>query len=227
MPSKPVELEVFADIACPWCLVGHTRLARALEAFPPGAVRVRHRAFQLRPELPASGVPARDLYARKFGSWERARATFAAVEAQARADGIALDLGAIETAPNTRLAHRAVALAAEQGAELAALDALLRACLCEGRDVTREAVVIERLRTTGIPDPDALAASLEGGGGERSVDEDARLAAELDVTAVPLFVADRGFGLPGAQPAALLVKLIRHAAGAGVAGPEVNPPARS
>lgn len=218
MASNPVELEVFADIACPWCLVGHRRLARALEAFPPGAVRVRHRAFQLRPDLPAAGVPARELYARRFGSWERARATFAAVEAEARTDGIELDLAAIATAPNTRLAHRAVALAAEQGAEPEALDALLRACLCEGRDVTQAAVVVERLRAAGIPDPDAIAASLERGGGERSVDEDARLAAELDVTAVPLFVADRGFGLPGAQPAALLVKLLRHAAGTSAAG---------
>lgn len=210
MPPPPIELEVFADVACPWCLIGHARLHRALESFEPGAVTVRHRAFELRPELPPEGEPARELYTRKFGSPQAAAATFAHVEREARRDGVEMRLGAIERAPNTRLAHRAIALAGEQGAELPALDALMRAYLCEGLDVGRAEVIVTRLAAAGIGDPDAIEAGLAGDGGEASVEADASLAARLEVTAVPLFVADRGFGLPGAQPPELLVKLLRH-----------------
>lgn len=211
MPPPPIELEVFADVACPWCLIGHARLRRALGSFEPGAVRVRHRAFELRPGLPPEGEPAAELYARKFGSVQRAAATFAHVEQEARREGVEMRIGAIERAPNTRLAHRAVALAAEQGAELDALDALMRAYLCEGLDVGRAEVIVARLEAAGIGDPGAIASGLAGDSGEASVEADAALVARLDVTAVPLFVADRGFGLPGAQPPELLEKLLRHA----------------
>jgi len=230
MPSPPVELEVFADVACPWCLVGHARLRRALGSFGPGAVRVRHRAFELRPDLPPEGEPAAELYARKFGSEQRAAATFARVEREARRDGLELRLGAIERAPNTRLAQRAVALAGEQGAELPALDALMRAYLCEGLDVGRAEVIVARLAAAGVSDPGAIAAGLAGDGGEASVEADTALAARLDVTAVPLFVADRGFGLPGAQPPELLERLLRHAErrrlGEGPASPRLARDAR-
>ena len=60
--GDPLLLDVFADIACPWCFIGHRRLTAARAAWderedvPPLAVR--HRAFQLQPDLPPDGEPA-------------------------------------------------------------------------------------------------------------------------------------------------------------------------
>ena len=48
-----MELEIYADVVCPWCYVGKARLDRALSGF--GEVTVRVRPFQLDPHLPRAG----------------------------------------------------------------------------------------------------------------------------------------------------------------------------
>lgn len=45
----PVQLEVFSDVACPWCREAHEQLLAALGQEEPGSVEVVHRAFELRP----------------------------------------------------------------------------------------------------------------------------------------------------------------------------------
>src|SRR5699024_4144063 len=52
--DRIVDLEVWADIACPWCYIGATRLARALKEFDRSdRVRVQWRAFELNPDAEA------------------------------------------------------------------------------------------------------------------------------------------------------------------------------
>jgi predicted DsbA family dithiol-disulfide isomerase len=210
-PAAPVTLDVFADIACPWCLIGRRRLQRALEAEAPGSVLVRHRAFQLQPDLPPQGEPMRAFFAAKFGSWERAEAMFARVREEGAGEGIAFAFEAMPKAPNTVLAHRAVALAGEQGAQDAALEALYLATFTEGLDITDPAVVTARLARAGVPDPAALRAGLDAGAGLDAVAADLRLASQLGVTAVPLFVADERWAVPGAQAPEVLRGLVDHA----------------
>jgi predicted DsbA family dithiol-disulfide isomerase len=49
-----VELEIWSDIACPWCYVGKRRLEAALAAFEHREdVQVRWRSFELDPDAPA------------------------------------------------------------------------------------------------------------------------------------------------------------------------------
>ncbi len=48
-----VQIEIWSDIACPWCMVGKRRFERALEAFEHrDEVTVAFRAFELDPEAP-------------------------------------------------------------------------------------------------------------------------------------------------------------------------------
>lgn len=207
--ADPLVLDVFADVACPWCFIGRRRLRRALAE--AGPVTVRHRSYQLHPELPPAGAPMAAFAAARWGSPERARRALAAVEREGAAEGIAFAFEAAAKAPNTLLAHRAIALAREQGFEEAALDALFRAHLAEGRDITDAGVVVARLAAAGVRDPAALEAGLATGGGLPAVAADLALAQAWEVAAVPLFVADGRVSLTGAQPPALLAALIAHA----------------
>ena len=53
-----MKIEIYSDIACPWCYIGERRFARALAAFPQAAdVEVVFRPYQLDPALP--GTPLR------------------------------------------------------------------------------------------------------------------------------------------------------------------------
>jgi predicted DsbA family dithiol-disulfide isomerase len=209
--SEPVTLDVLADIACPWCLIGLRRLERALREHPPGTFAVRHRAFELQPQMPERGVPFAEFIAQRFGSVDAAGPIFARVAAEGAKDGIAFEFDATPVAPNTRLAHRAIALARDQGFEQEAVEALFLAYFTEGLDVTDFAVVVERLADAGLPDPPALALRLRAGEGEDSVAEDQSIAAQIGVSGVPLVIAGRRLALHGAQDPAAYSAFLQQA----------------
>jgi predicted DsbA family dithiol-disulfide isomerase len=200
-----VRLDVFADIACPWCLVGHRRLQQALAQEPAGSVEVHWRAFQLAPEIPPEGIPRREYYERKFGA--NADNLHERVNAVGREVGLALDVLKAERAVNTRLAHRAVKLASDRGA---AMDALMSAYLEHGVDVGDAATVAELLERRGLA-PEDLVTRLQSDEAGDEVDQDIALAQTLGLHAVPAFVADAHFALSGAHEPALLRKLIAAA----------------
>jgi predicted DsbA family dithiol-disulfide isomerase len=217
MPSdEPILLDVFADVACPWCYIGHKRLRRALADRDPAApaVAVRHRAFQLQPDMPVDGEPTAEFFARRFGDAETVRGMHDRVQQAPAEDDIAFDFEHMPKAPNTLLAHRAIALAREQDAEDVALAALYAAYFEQARDITQADVIVATLTEAGVPDPDAIAAGLAADGGEQATAADLALGAELEVRGVPLFVGDGRFGLSGAQPVETLEQFFAHVADA-------------
>jgi predicted DsbA family dithiol-disulfide isomerase len=133
------------------------------------------------------------------------------VSAAARLSGITLNFDAMDKAPNTRLAHRAVALARDQDFESGALDALYAAHFTEGLDVTDQGVVVTRLAEAGLPDPGALRAALAAGGGELPVEEDEMIAGQIRVSGVPVVIAGRRIGFQGAQDAAVYAQFLAQA----------------
>ncbi len=78
-----IPLDVFADIACPWCFIGHRRLIAALGDGPGAAFGLRHRAFELQPSMPPRGRPMREYVAERFGSEQDAAERLAGVVAEA------------------------------------------------------------------------------------------------------------------------------------------------
>src|SRR3954471_14649388 len=93
-----MKIEIFADIACPWCFIGKRRLERALLNSTTSA-ELGFRAFQLQPGLPAEGVPAEAFFERKFGSKERVRGIFERVTEAGREEGIDFDFDKQRRAP--------------------------------------------------------------------------------------------------------------------------------
>ncbi|HEY5430121.1 MAG TPA: DsbA family protein, partial [Solirubrobacteraceae bacterium] len=71
-----MEIEIWSDVACPWCYVGKRRFEAALARFEHGdEVRVTWRSFELDPNAPAQRVGDRaEHLASKYGmSLEQAR----------------------------------------------------------------------------------------------------------------------------------------------------------
>jgi predicted DsbA family dithiol-disulfide isomerase len=75
--TPPILIDVYADIACPWCYIGERRLARALAERPELRAERRWRPFQLQPGLPAAGLPWAAFVEQKFGGADRAAQAFA------------------------------------------------------------------------------------------------------------------------------------------------------
>src|SRR3954466_8759341 len=127
MAATAIPVDMWADVSCPWCYIGHHRLKQALAGEPPGSVERRPGAFELQPDLPPEGMATEDFYPRRYGSVEAMREAFERVSDEAARSGLELRFDRMTRAPNTRLAHRLVAIAATHGRAPEALDALFRA----------------------------------------------------------------------------------------------------
>ncbi|PRW56259.1 disulfide bond formation [Chlorella sorokiniana] len=68
MAPPTIRVEVWSDIACPWCWVGWSRLQQALDDLQGQATfDVRWRAFLLDPGFPEAGEHIESFYSRRYG----------------------------------------------------------------------------------------------------------------------------------------------------------------
>jgi predicted DsbA family dithiol-disulfide isomerase len=215
-----MHVEIWSDIACPWCYVGKRRFEQALAQFEGrDEVEVTWRSFELDPDAPPSrDVDGADHLSGKYGvSREEALAMQARMTETAAAEGLEFRFD-IARGGNTFDAHRVLHLAAAHGVQDAAKERIMQAYLCEGELVSDHAVLERLALDVGLP-TDKVRALLEGDRFAAEVREDERTAAAIGIHAVPFFVVDRRIGVSGAHPPAALLELLRQArpAQAGVA----------
>jgi predicted DsbA family dithiol-disulfide isomerase len=207
-----VHVEIWSDIACPWCYIGKRRFEAALAGFEHrDDVTVTWRSFQLDPGAPAErpGELAEHLAGKYGSSVEQARARQAQITELAAGEGLDFRFDRAR-AGNTFDAHRLVHLAAAHGVQDAMQERLMRAYQTEGELMSDPATLARLAAEVGLPaaEVDELLA------GDRFADEvadDARTGAALGVTGVPFFVVDRAFGASGAQSPEVLRGLLEHA----------------
>ncbi|QBJ97067.1 DsbA family oxidoreductase [Rhodococcus sp. ABRD24] len=210
-PSAPVvEIEVWSDIACPWCYIGKHRFAAALAEFPHrDRVSVVWRSYQLAPDTPvgARRTELAALVEQKGMPADQVRQMFAHVANTAAADGLDMDFDTV-IAANTFDAHRLLHLAGEHRNAL--LEALFRAHFTEGRVIDDRAVLVDVAASVGL-DAEEVAAALDGDAAADLVRADIDTARQLQVTGVPFFVANRRLAVSGAQPQDVFAEFLRQA----------------
>jgi len=212
MAVTEIPVDVFADLTCPWCYIGHHRLGEAIAAEPDGAVLVRARAFELDPTWPPEGLAIEDAYPRRFATIEALREELERSTDEAARSGLELRHERVTHIPNTRLAHRAVALATRRGHGRPALMALFAGHFRDGRDIGDLDEVLA-LVADGAPGLDSgeLRAALTAGEGEREVAAEEGVAARMGLTSVPFFLAGRSVALGGVHDTASFTQLIAAA----------------
>lgn len=209
-----LRIDIWSDIACPWCYVGKRHLEQALSKFPEAAsVQVVWHAFELNPSAPREtkeeGSYAERL-AKKYGSSvNEAQSRIDHLVSVARGDGLALDFERIRPG-NTFDAHRIVHYAREVGAQDAVKERFLRGYLSEGEAIGNPEVVL-RLATEAGLDADRVSAILSSDTYAREVRTDEAEAQRLGIHGVPFFVVGGRYALSGAQPAELMGRALRQA----------------
>ncbi len=194
-----MKIDVYADIACPWCYIGEKRLEQALSMRPDLKAELQWRPFQLRPEMPKEGVVWRDFEVQKFGGHEKAQQIFARVTSAGAEDGIDFRFDKIPVAPNTLDAHRLVLFAREQGREWEAVAALFAAHFTEGRNVGDLDTLVAIGEGIGL-DSAAVRDYLQSDRNAEAVTESQEEAYSVGVQGVPFYVFDERYALSGAQP---------------------------
>jgi len=210
-------IDVYADIACPWCYVGRARLKQALAERSDLDVSLRWRPFQLQPDMPPDGRDFRTVLEKKFGGWTRAERMFERVREMGAEADLTFDFEAIDVAPNTADAHRLVLWAEDQGGEEAAdaaATALFRAYFTEGRNVSDPDVLVDCAGDVGL-DEDAARTLLDGDPYAEVVRESQTQAQRRGITGVPCYVFDDRHAVTGAQPTDVFVEALDAVEGEG------------
>jgi len=207
-----VNVEIWSDVACPWCYIGKRRLEAALAGFEHrDEVEIRWRSFELDPSAPRErDVDIATHLARKYGtSREQAIAMQQRVRDTGAGDGIEFRFD-IARAGNTFDAHRLLALAADRGLQDGLKERLLRAYHSEGEAIGDPAT-LERLAVEAGLDREEAHEVLAGDRYGEQVRDDERTAERFGISGVPFFVVNRSLGASGAQPAELLGELLARA----------------
>jgi predicted DsbA family dithiol-disulfide isomerase len=207
-----MRVEIWSDVVCPWCYVGKRNFEAALARFEHrDDVELIWRAFELDPSAPAEreGDYATHL-ARKYGmSVEQARTMIETMTTTGAKAGAVLDFDRARPG-NTFDAHRLIHLAGERGVQDAMKERFLRATFTEGEPIGDREALLRLAVEAGLSESEA-AAVLESDAYADEVRAEESLAFELGISAVPFFVIDRTFGIPGAQPPDVILGALQRA----------------
>ena len=207
-----MKIEIYSDVACPWCYIGKRRFDRALAGFGGGAeVEVIYRPYQLDPGAPATAYPLMQRLEKKFGS--RAFEMVQRVTEAARGEGIDMRFGEA-LAANALAAHRLLRLAVQEYGPAAQHDLaerLFEAHFTLGRDIGHPTELTELAVAAGL-ERSRVIAYLQSNEGLEETRAEIREAQEMGITAVPTFVFDGRYAIQGGQPAPVMLQALETVA---------------
>lgn len=209
MSVTPLRIDVWSDIACPWCYVGKRRLEAALEQFSH-PVELTFRSFELDPDAPrVQDVDYVERLAAKYRQpVERAQQMIDRMTKTGDSVGIEFHFELIRPG-NTFDAHRLLHFAREGGLQAILKERLMRAYFTEGVAIGDVQALVPLAVDAGLGEAetrDVLAS-------DRYVDavrEDEQLAGELGITGVPFFVFGGRFAVSGAQTPDVLLGVLER-----------------
>ncbi|MER6617207.1 DsbA family oxidoreductase [Streptomyces xantholiticus] len=208
-----MRVEIWSDIACPWCYIGKARFEKGLEAFAHrDEIEVVHRSFELDPNRAGHDTaPVVDMLAKKYGrTREEARAMEEHVASAARSEGLEYRTEGRDHG-NTFDIHRLLHLARARGLQDELLTLAYRANFAEERSVFDPEVLVALAAEAGLDEQEVRRVLADEAAYADEVRADEREAAELGVTGVPFFVFDRRYGVSGGQPAELFTQALEQA----------------
>jgi predicted DsbA family dithiol-disulfide isomerase len=217
-PMKTLPIDVWSDIACPWCYVGKRRLEAAIAAFPQRAsVKVVWHAFELDPSAPRvrdGNVSYAERLAKKYGtSMAQAETMLRNMTEVGAGDGLDFHFERVQSG-NTFDAHRVLHLAGERGLQDETKERFLRAYMTEGEPIGLPKVLVRLAGEAGL-DRDEVRNALASDRYASDVRADEENARKLGISGVPFFVVGGRYAVSGAQSADVLLGALTRAAAAG------------
>ena len=177
-----MRVEIWSDVACPWCYIGKVRFERAVAEFGR-PVEVTYRSYQLDPSLPPHDDRSEVDYLveRKGMSRDQVRGMIAHVCEAAAGEGLAFELkGAL------------LAAHFEQGRDIGDPETLVAVAASVGLDAGESRDVLLSKRYTD------------------DVRADIAEARQIGVTGVPFYVFEDQYAVSGAQPSEVFVDVLRQ-----------------
>ncbi|WP_205650737.1 DsbA family oxidoreductase [Actinoplanes solisilvae] len=205
--TSPIRVDVWSDIACPWCYIGKKKFEAAVaETGIP--VEVEYHAYELAPDLPEEfeGSEQEYLEIRGFTA-DQVEPLLARIVGAAAQIGLRFDYGILRHT-NMLKGHQLIRFAKEQGLQLEMVERILAAHFEEGGHVGRNEDLADLAAEIGLDREEALAALRENRFAD-DVRADEAHAHRLGIRGVPFYVFEERYGVSGAQEPSTFAQVLR------------------
>ena len=204
MDKSGTIIEVWSDIACPFCYMGKKKLEKVLAGFPGGEkVSIVFKSFQLQPDLVTEPGSSLEEYLAEARGIElsKVRAMNARIAESGRELGIDFNFNEAKVA-NTFRAHILLHYALRQGLQAEVKEALMKAFFVEGKNVDDTRVLNAIAKEAGL-NTESLADAYEDENIINQVREDFYEAQQYGIRGVPFFLFGRRYAVSGAREPAV------------------------
>lgn len=210
MTNSPIEVEIWSDIACPWCYIGKRRFEAAV-AQRGAEVNITYRSYELSPDTPADFVGhTKEYFAQQRGlPAEQVDAMLDRVTEVAQGEGLQYDYDAVKHV-KTQLAHQLLHFAKAHGKQLELKERLLAAYFTEG-EILSDVDTLARLAGEVGLDKDAARQALMEEQFSDDVSADIAQARTYGISGVPFFLIGQRIGVSGAQPTEVFAEALDRA----------------
>ena len=205
-----LQVDVIADLVCPWCYLGKRRLDDALLAVH-GPSNVSWYPFQLNPAMPAAGMEFEEYLASKFGDPKELRPALEQLTTEGKMEGINFRFDKLSRVPSTLNAHRLMKLAEAECANTSDLaEEFLKGFFESGLDIGDRDVLIELATRHGLEISD-INKTLDDDLSRRSVLAQEARVRQGGIIGVPDFLVNKRLFVVGAQSTEALVSAFDRA----------------
>ncbi|UYN92854.1 MAG: DsbA family oxidoreductase [Anaerolineales bacterium] len=197
-----MKIDIWSDIACPFCYAGTTQLNQALANFEhKDQVQIVHHSFQLDPSSPFEPQQSINamLAAKRGITEDQADQMNQQVGQMFASLGLSMNHHDAKLV-NTLHGHRLVHFAAAHGKQAAMLARLFKAYFTDGLNTADTETLVQLAGEVGL-DPGAARAALESDAYTAEVQADINQAAQYGIQGVPFFIFDNKYAISGAQGA--------------------------
>ncbi len=212
--TEKIQIDVWSDIACPWCYIGKRNLEGGIAATAADAdapqVEITYHSYELSPDTPVDfdGSEIDFLATHKGMPKEKVSEMLDHVTNVAQGVGLEYNFDVLKHT-NTVRAHELLHFAKAQGQQHAMAERLMSAYFTEGKHVGEIDSLVDLATETGL-DGDAARAALESQQYLNDVRADQAQAAQYGIQGVPFFVINGKYGVSGAQPADAFAQILRQ-----------------
>jgi len=210
-----LKIDVWSDIACPWCYVGKRRFAEGVRRYHAAGgerqVEIEYHSFELSPDTPVDfdGTEVDFLVGHKRMPADQVRQMLAQMTELAASEGLEYHFDTLQHT-NTLKAHELLHLAKAHGKQDEMKERLLRAYFTEGRHIGHVDGLADLAAEVGL-DREVVVRELTAGVYRDAVQADIAQAREYGISGVPFFVIDGRFGVSGAQSPDLFAQALAKA----------------
>lgn len=196
-----MKIEIWSDIACPFCYIGKKKLDEALADFSgKGQVDIAFKSYQLDPNAPMyTGQNYYESLAAKFGGMEQAKQMTSHVAEHAKQAGLEFDFEHMKST-NTWDAHRLIHFAKKNGKATEITEKLFHAHFTTGEDVGDMDCLLTLAEEVGLDQAEAKEVLQDAQAYAEDVTFDIDEAKQFGITGVPYFIFNRKYAISGAQP---------------------------